>query len=199
MLDNVANDSGDMANDIFIEDGDSAVDANLISAEAVIDAVGTAGDHHEMFRTIAMHSTPYFRLVKLELIDFIADSKGELTIPTYLGKTVVVDDSLTPRDGTTSGSVYTTLLFAGGAVAYGSGTPLQPSELERVANAGYGGGQDILHSRVTEIVHPYGFTFDTTAPAGQSATYAKLATAANWDRVVGERKNVGVAFLRTNG
>lgn len=199
LLDNVANDASDMTNDIFIEDGDNALAANLISAEAVIDAVATAGDHHEVFTTIAMHSVPYFTLVKADLIDFVADSSGRLTIPTYLGKRVVVDDSLAPRAGTTSGYVYTTVLFANGVVAYGSGSPEKASELERVPNAGYGGGQDIIHTRTTEIVHPYGFSFNTAGPAAQSATYAELATVTNWNRVVGERKNVGIAFLRTNG
>ena len=199
LLDNVTNDASDMVNDIFIEAGLTATAANLISAEAIIDTAATMGDHAQNLTAIAMHSIPYFALLKADLIDFVKDSEGSMTIPTYLGYRVIVDDSCSVRAGTTSGFVYTTILFATGSVAYGSGLPMVPSELERAQSAGNGGGQDILHSRRTEIVHPYGFSFLTTGPASLSATYAELALAANWDRVYAERKNIGIAFLRTNG
>jgi hypothetical protein len=111
---------------------------------------------------------------------------------------VVVDDSMPVRAGTTDGFVYTVMLFAKGAIAYGSGSPMVPSELDRVPAAGNGGGQDILHYRKTEIVHPYGTQWTDSSIVGQSATLAELATAANWDRIYNERKNVGIAFLTVN-
>lgn len=199
MLDNVANDSSDMTNDIFTETGLSATAANLISAEEVVDTVATLGDHSEIIAAIAMHSVPYFNLVKADLIVYVKDSTGSLSIPTYLGKRVVVDDSIAPRAGTTNGFVYTTIMFSSGCIAYGRGTPTVPSELERKASSGNGGGQDILHYRTTELIHPFGFAFDPTSVAGQSATYAELAAAAQWNRVMANRKNIGIAFLRTNG
>lgn len=200
IADNVANDSGDLGVDVSIPDGDAATDPNLISAENVLDAKQTAGDHAEMFTVIAMHSVPYTRLQKLNLIDYIPDARGEVNIPTYLGYRVVVDDSLVPVPGGTSGFVYTTLLFAPGAVAYGSGTPAVPSEIHRKPESGDGGGQDEIWSRATDVIHPFGFAFDATQLTGNaSATYAQLATATSWNRVYNERKNIGMAFLKTNG
>ena len=200
LLDNIAGDSSDMVNAIHLETTVGVDASNRIGAEAVIDAAATMGDHAQNLSAIAMHSVPYANLQKQNLIDFIPDARGEVNIPTYLGYRVIVDDSLAPRDGVTSGYVYTTVLFAGGAVAYGAGTPMVPSEMDRSPATGNGGGQDILWTRSTEIVHPYGFSFSTMTMTGNNtATYAELAAAAQWDRVYAERKNIGVAFLTSNG
>ncbi|MCP3665736.1 MAG: hypothetical protein GY696_25115 [Gammaproteobacteria bacterium] len=199
MADNIANDSSDMVNAIHSETGTTAVAANKISAEAVIDAAATMGDHAQLLSAICMHSVVYTNLQKQNLIDFIPDARGEVNIPTYLGYRLVVDDSLAPRAGTTDGYVYTTVLCGMGAVAFGSGMPMVPSEIERAPNTGNGGGQDIIHSRATEIVHPFGFAFDTTSVSAITATYAELAAAGQWNRVFTSRKNVGIAFLTTNG
>ena len=201
LADNIANDSGDMVNAVHTETGLSATDANRISAEAVLDAKQTMGDHAENLVAIAMHSVQYTQLQKQNLIDYIPNARGEVVIPTYLGYRVIVDDSMNVRAGTTNGFVYTVILFAAGAIAYGSGTPTTPSELWRDPSSGNGGGQDILYTRKTEIVHPWGFAFDPAgggALVGQSASYAELANAAKWDRVYAERKNIGIAFLTVN-
>lgn len=198
LADNIANDSGDMVNAVHTETGASAVAANRISAEAVLDATQTMGDHARNIGAIAMHSIQYNQLRKANLIDYVAPSDAKVRIPMYLDMEVIVDDSMPVRAGTTNGFVYTVILFAKGAFAYGKGTPPVPSEIERVANAGYGGGQDIIHSRTTEIVHPYGLQWLDASVAGQSATYTELATAANWNRIYASRKNLGMAFLTVN-
>ena len=190
---NIANDSGDMVVDIH---GDTATPTatQVISAEAIIDVQQTLGDHMSVLSVIAMHSVTYTNLKKQNLIDFIPNARGEVVIPTYLGMYVVMDDGLTVKSNT--GTWYYTYLYAPGAIDYGKGSPMVPSELERIAGAGNGGGQDVVHSRQSGIYHPYGYQFDATAPAGQSATLAELA-ADNWTRVV-ERKNVGIACLIHN-
>ena len=190
---NIANDSGDMVVDIH---GDTATPTatQVISAEAIIDVQQTLGDHMSVLSVIAMHSVTYTNLKKQNLIDFIPNARGEVVIPTYLGMYVVMDDGLTIKSNT--GTWYYTYLYAPGAIDYGKGSPMVPSELERIAGAGNGGGQDVVHSRQSGIYHPYGYQFDATAPAGQSATLAELA-ADNWTRVV-ERKNVGIACLIHN-
>ena len=201
LADNIANDNSDMVNAIHTEDGNNATTANLISAPAVIDTAATMGDHAQELSIIAMHSVVYARLQKLNLIDYIPDARGEVNIPTYLGYRVVVDDVLAPRSGTTSGYVYTTLLFAANSVAYGQGLPPVPYEVERKPDAGNGGGQDILYTRQTEIIHPWGFAVDPTAITSGTITpnLADLKLSAFWNRVYAERKNVGIAFLTTNG
>jgi len=201
MGDNLISNGGDMVNSIHTEDGDNATDVNLISAPAVIDTAATMGDHATELSAIAMHSVVYSRLQKLNLIDYIPDARGEVNIPTYLGYRVIVDDVLAPRAGNTTGWVYTTILFANSSVAYGSGTPLVPSEISRSAASGNGGGQDILHYRNVEIVHPWGFAVDPTTITSGTITpsLTDLKMSAYWSRVFNERKNVGIAFLQTNG
>lgn len=198
--DNVANDTSDMVNDIAIEDGDNAAAANLISAEAVIDAQSTLGDHSSQVTAIGMHSVVFAALKKQNLIDYIPNARGEVTIPTYLGLTVIEDDALPVEAGGTSGFKYTTILFGQGAFSYGESAPLVPSEMERLPSSGNGGGQDILYSRRSEIIHPNGFAFLSSGISqGISATRTQLEAAAQWDRVYNERKNIPLAYLITNG
>jgi len=194
MADNIANDSLDMVVNIYV-DAASPAAATIISAEAVIDCQQTAGDAGS-FAVIAMHSVTYTNLKKQNLIDFIPNARGEVIIPTYLQMFVVVDDGMPVLAGTNSPR-YTTMLFRAGAFDHGRGKTIQPSELERIPNAGNGGGQDIIHTRRADIIHPYGFSFLSASVAGQSATLAELEAAANWNRVMA-RKNIGVAYLLHN-
>lgn len=197
--DNVANDSGDMLHDISVAAEGTVTDANRVSADAIIDTVQTMGDHGEMLSAIAMHSVVYRKLQKLNLIDFIPDARGEVNIPVYQGKTVIVDDSLVGVNyGTTTVNVYYyTILFGAGEFRLGEGQPTNPSAIQRVEAAGNGGGQDIIYSRRSDIIHPLGFQFTSASVAADSATQAELATAANWNRVY-ERKNVSLAVLKSN-
>lgn len=195
LADNDADDSDDMFVSIY-SDVASPAAGNYISADAVLDAKQTMGDHATMLAAIAMHSVTYTTLQKQNLIDYIPDARGEVTIPTYLGYTVIVDDSLTVTAGTNTPQ-YTTILFAAGAFSFANGRLLVPSEVERVENAGNGAGQDILHTRESVIIHPYGFQCLDAGIAGNGATLAELALAACWDRVVA-RKKIGMAFLLHN-
>lgn len=200
VADNIANDNGDMIVDLSVAADGTATDDNLIDADAVIDTVQTMGDHGEILGVIAMHSVPYRRLQKLNLIDFIPDARGEINIPVYQGKRVVIDDSLVGVSyGTSPVNVYyDTILFTQGEFVAGEGRVNVPSELDRKPENGNGGGEERLYSRRSDIIHPLGFQFTSATVAGQSATQAELADASNWDRVF-ERKNVGLAILRTNG
>jgi hypothetical protein len=206
LADNDANDADDMIIDVSIADGANALAANLIHADAVIDAMSTLGDMASQITAIAIHSMVYSTLQKLNLITFIPDARGEVNIATYLGLRVIVDDHLDVTAGGTSGFVYTSILFGQGAFGYGTTPAMMPSELERVASAGVGGGQDIIHYRHNEIIHPHGFAFDGSQAgtsgalgAGISASRAHLEDAAKWDRIYTERKNIALAFLKTNG
>lgn len=190
--------SGDMTVDISIDDGNAATDANLIGRSAVVEACFTMGDGFEGIGTIVMHSVPYQRLVELDDIEFIKDSEGTLTIPTYLGKRVVTDDGMTAVAGATSGVVYTTVLFGSAAMGYGMGAPRVPVEVEREALKGDGGGLETLVLRKTWLIHPLGYKFNSATVTGESASLAELKIAANWTRVL-ERKSVPIAFLVTNG
>lgn len=197
LADNVANDSGDMVFSIATDAVGAVTDAERISADAVLSAKATMGDHASSLAVIAMHSVVYTRLQRQNLITFIPDARGEVNIPTYLGYAVVVDDSM-PAVAGTNRITYTSILFAISSIAFAPTSPTIPSELERLASTGNGGGQTIIHSRKTELIHPFGFANDGTPAAGQTLTLAELATATTWNRVI-SRKIVGMAFLQTNG
>lgn len=188
IADNVANDSGDMVFDISALTGG----AQFISAEALIDAANTMGDADDRLSAIAMHSKTYARLAKLNLIDFIPDSDGKVKFPTYLGYQVIRDDDCW-QDGT---DTYTYLL-ARDALAFGEGTPKTPVEVDRSPRGGNGGGVEEMWTRREFVMHPYGFAWLSGSMAGQSPTNAELALAANWNRVATERKQVGIAVLKS--
>jgi len=201
IADNIANDSSDMINDISIAIDTAATDANRIDGDAVIDTIQTMGDHGEMLSAMAVHSVIYRRMQKLNLLDtLIPASDGKVAIRTYQGKVVIVDDSLVGVSyGTTPVNIYyDTILFGAGEFVSGEGRVNVPSEFNRLPDAGNGGGEERLYSRRADVIHPLGFQFLSASVAGQSATQAELALAANWDRVY-NRKNVSFAVLRTNG
>lgn len=197
LADNVANDSSDMVVDIATDASGAITSAELVSNDAILDAQQTAGDHQAGFSAIAMHSVVYNRLRKQQLISFIRDADNNTLFQMYGNLRVIVDDSLSAVAGTNR-VTYTTVLFGSGALVSGMGTTQNPSELDRKAGSGNGGGQTDLYSRRADIVHPLGFEFTSSSVSGQSASLAELATAANWNRVW-ERKNVPLAFLQTNG
>jgi hypothetical protein len=198
LADNVANDSGDMVIDVAAEAIASQTSSTLFNRDAFTEAVYTMGDASDQLTTIAVHSAVMKQMVKNDDIDYIPDSNGQLTIPTYMGLRVVVDDGLTVTAGTTDGFKYTSVIFGNGAFGYGEGTHPNPVEVEREASQGNGGGIEKLWVRKTWILHPFGFqNTGTPATNGFSYTLAELAAATAWDRVI-ERKNVPLSFLITN-
>jgi len=198
---NVANNSGDMVVDVSIADGNNAAAGNLFSRTNFVNACFTLGDQVTDIKAIAVHSVVLKRMTTNDDIDFIPDSKGDLTIPTYLGRRIIVDDSLPVVAGATSGFVYTSILFGEAAIGYGEGTPEVPVEMERDMTAGHGGGVETIMERHTWMIHPFGFNWTETTVTGPglSPTLANLRLAANWTRATQYRKNVPLAFLKTNG
>ena len=194
---NVANNLSDMVVSVATDSASTVTDAELVSNDVILDAQQTAGDHQAGFSAIAMHSVVYSRLRKQQLIDFVRDADNNTLFSTYGNLRVIVDDSLSAVAGTNR-VTYTTVIFGNGAVVSGMGRTSNPSELDRAPEKGNGGGQSDLYSRRADIIHPLGFEFTSSSVAGQSATLAELATAANWSRVW-ERKNVPLCFLQTNG
>jgi len=197
LADNVNNDGEDMLVSVATDDAGAITDAERISATVVLDAAQTMGDHKEALAAIAMHSVVYTTLQKQNLIAYIPNARGETSIPTYLGYRIIVDDSM-PAVAGAERITYTTILFAAGAFDSGANSQLVASEMERKPDSGDGGGEDILYARRGGIIHPAGFAVDANPAAGISFTLTELAAAATWDRVY-DRKNVGIAFVQTNG
>jgi len=170
--------------------------ATKFNRDAFVESVYTMGDSADGLKVMAVHSATMALMVKNDDIVYIPDSKGELSIPTYLGVRVVVDDSMPVRAGTTSGFVYTSMIFGAGAFGYGDGVPLNPVEVERQAAQGNGAGIETLWTRKTWILHPFGYK-DTGTPSATSYSLAELEAATTWQRVI-PRKLVPLAFIDHN-
>ena len=169
--------------------------ANYITPENVLLARQTMGDSGDNLEVLVVHSIMYTKLLVADLIAFKKESEGGRTIATYLDYELIVDDAMPITTGTNTPK-YLSMLCARGAIAWGKGTVAMPSELERIPSQGDGGGQDVIYSRRSDIIHPYGFQ-STGSPAADSQTIAELEVAGAWARVR-DRKNIGIAFLETN-
>lgn len=187
---------GDLTNDIS---GASFVDGvTNFSAEAFLDALLTMGDSQEDLGLMMVHSVIYNRMQKNNLIDFIPDAEGRVTIPTFLGRQVIVDDSMAGANATTN--VYDTWIFGQGSMRMGVGSPDMPTELDRKAGGGNGGGQDVLYNRVEWCMHPVGHAWIGAStpdggPANTATASSDLDEAASWRRVYSERKQIKFARL----
>lgn len=196
---------------VSIADGNNAAESNLIGATNVIDAATMLGDEAEKLTGIMMHSVPYSRLQKLNLIVWVAAESGTSTattavrleagqkadttmVPTFLGKRVIVDDGCPVAAGGTSGKIYTSYLFGSGAVARGEGAAPTPVETDRDSLA----GEDYLIHRRHFILHPRGVKFTSSSVAGASPTNTELATGANWSKVYTD-KLIKIVAIKSNG
>jgi hypothetical protein len=194
--DNVASGGSDMIVNVAVESTGAQTASTKFNRDSFTDAVYTMGDAADALRAIAVHSAVMKQMVKNDDIVYIPDSKGMLTIPTYMGLRVIVDDSMTVTPGSTSGFKYTSVLFGESAFGYGDGMPIKPVEVERQEAQGNGAGVETLWTRKTWVLHPFGYQ-NVGTPASVSFTPAELALATTWDRVI-ERKNVPIGFLVTN-
>ena len=175
------------------------------SAGAFIDTTTLLGDAAADVTAVFMHSIVYSRAQKNNLIDFIPDSKGEITIPTFLGRRVIVDDGMPNPAGDasngaqTAAGIYHTWLVGPSAFRLGVGTPIVPTEVFRYPDRGNGAGSDNLYNRVEWTIHPVGHAYiGTPALEGgptNGATSNNLAAAGSWVRVFPERKQIKLARL----
>lgn len=159
--------------------------AETFTGSTFIDASYKLGDAENSLTAIAVHSATYASLRKQNLIEFMVDSENR-PFPTYMGKRVIVDDSMPNAAG-----VYTSYIFGQGAVAKGNGEAPVPTETDRDSLQ----GDDILINRQHFIFHPRGVAFQNASVAGPSPTNAELGTASNWSRVY-EPKNVKIVAFK---
>lgn len=183
--------------DVAVEDG--LASGVKISATAVLDAKGVLGDRQDDLSIIVLHSDVYRSLQKANLIAYIPNARGEISIPTYLGLRVVVDDGMAKVAAGTSGHKYTSILARPGVIALGQAAPANglPVEFVRDAKGANGGGVTEMISRRKFLVHVRGVKWAGN-PAGLFPTNAELATAGNYQKVW-DSKYLGLVKLVTNG
>lgn len=195
--DNAANDGGDMIISVASDSASAIVAGERISASLILQAKQTMGDAAGGLTAICMHSVLHTQLQSQSLIAYIPNDMANIGWGTYLGYTVIVDDSC-PAVAGTNRITFTSYLFGKGAVAYGEGSPKVPVEVIRDASAGNGTGQETLHTRKSFILHTRGIKFTAASVVGVAPTNAELAMAANWNRVYA-RKAIRIAAIKTNG
>jgi hypothetical protein len=154
--------------------------AEFFDADSFIDSAFLLGDEQGGLTGVAVHSLTLKAMVKADLIDFIPDSEGKLTIPTYLGKTVLVDDTM-PVSGAGANRIFTTYIFGQGAIGFGERSPKVPVEVERQALKGM--GQEYIVNRRQWVMHPRGIKWLGTTQVGVTPNNTELALTTNWQRV----------------
>lgn len=197
VADNIANDAGDMVLNLALENSTGSPGAaNFLGANSLVESEATMGDSLGELSMMIIHSQPYTRLRQLNLIDFESPAAQNTLFGLYQGKTVIVNDNpaLVGSDGTNA--EYDTILAGQGVLGLGAGTPDIPSELQREPAKGNGGGEDILHFRNENVLHPYHFSYEGT-PAGQSPTRSEFEAATSWTRT-NARQNIPMVVVRAN-
>jgi hypothetical protein len=169
-----------------ISSNPAAKDDDVISAKTAVDAIYKLGDNADKLTGFAMHSATVAKLTKDDLIETIPPSEGKPAVRMFLGKPVIVDDSLPVSEG-----VYTTYIFGAGAFGWGEGGAPVPVETARDALA----GDDILIHRRHFILHPRGVAFRGNQVSGPTPSNTELADYRNWLRVY-ESKNVRIVQFK---
>lgn len=193
--------AGDMVLDISVDNGANITALTQFNYDAFIDSRFTMGERVEELNVMLIHPTIHARLLKNNDIEFVKDANNEKVIQVYAGHRVITSDNVPAvAVGTGTGFRYLTTIFGPAAFGYGEGVPDTPVEMDRDPSIGDGGGEDILYERKTWVVHPYGHSNLNAVNTGGGGISQKLADcrlAANWRREH-FRKNVPIAFLRTN-
>jgi len=148
--------------------------AEIISYDAIVDAIAKLGDAGVQLTGMLVHSAVMYKLSKLKLLDTKAAGTAQSApeLDTILGRRLVVDDGAPVATG-----VYTTYLFGAGAIGYAEGGEPTPVETDRDSLA----GTDVLINRKHMIIHPRGIKWVGTA-AGVGPSLTELQTAANWSK-----------------
>jgi len=164
-------------------------DLRCFNGTNFIDAVAKLGDAGGQLAAIGMHSATQAYLAKKNLITFVKASDGTTDIPTYMGRRVIVDDSMPVATGT-----YTSYLFGYGALGF-SESVIGPNDLE--TDRDILAGDTVATMRKRFLLHPRGIKWSGT-PAAAFPSRAELATVGNWTRVYENKQIRIVAFKHKN-
>jgi len=187
--------AANLVNTIAVEVVGSVTDATKFSAGALIDTLTGWGDNATNSGGLVVHSDTYRAMQKANLIVYQPTNSQDIGFGTYLGFTLLVDDTAPKRAGTTSGLVYTSYIVRPGALGLGVASAGDAVELYRAPLAGNSGGIDSLIVRDTFSYHVNGFAWSGSAAALPTDT--ALGSSANWTKVFTD-KQIGVAALVHN-
>lgn len=156
------------------------------------------GQNKGKFAIVIMHSAVATNLENLKLFKYMqyTDADGitrDLTIGTWNGRVVLIDDSMPSEEVEAAGEVpaytkYTTYALGEGAFSYEDIGAKVPYEMARDAKTN--GGQDTLYSRQRKVFAPTGISYEKSSQATLSPTNAELANGTNWT-LVNDGNSVG--------
>ena len=144
------------------------------------------GDHKKKFSMVFMHSAVATNLENLNLLTALkyTDKDGvtrDLTLYTWNGKLVIVDDGMPTEQAEDGSTVYTSYVLGEGTINYEDIGAKVPYEMARDPKTN--GGQDTLYTRQRKVFSPFGISYEKKVQASLSPTDAELANGQNWDLV----------------
>ena len=166
----------DKIHDVSTRDGN----AGTINARTFVDATQLMGDAKNLLTGVMMHSAVESELVKQDLIEYVPQSEQGKPIGYFLGKSVIVDDSMPFVTSTGVSEVY---IFGQGAIALGNGTHPKIVETEVARNQMSFSGEETLINRKIFMLHPRGIAWQEGGVASQFPTNTELKVGARWERV----------------
>ena len=157
------------------------------------------GDHKKKFSMIFMHSAVATNLENLNLLTALkyTDKDGvtrDLTLYTWNGKLVIVDDGMPTEEDEDGTVTYTSYVLGEGAINYEDIGAKVPYEMARDPKTN--GGQDTLYTRQRKVFAPFGLSYEKAKQASLSPTDDELADGTNWDLVhSGEATEAGRSYV----
>lgn len=178
-----------------------------LTAGLLLDGFAQLGDEGEALSAIIMHSAVYYALAKADLLVGPAFTTSQIDsrvsterpeFPTFYGRRVLVDDTMTVDAGAGTGGgvgldVYNTYLFGAGAFSYAMCPAKTPVETDRDSLAGV----EFLINRMEYMVHPNGCNWAGTAAKSGGPNLTELATPANWTKVFTDDKNIRIIEVQS--
>ena len=167
-----------------------------LSADALNRASQQAlGDKKSKLDVIFMHSAVSTNLEGLNLIDFLkyTDANGierDLTIGTFNGRLVIVDDEM-PVTSNSTGDIYTSYVFQKGFFEFEDIGAEVPTEVAR--DAYEKGGKTDLISRVREMVVPMYISYKGTGTV--SPENSDFATGSNWELANNDKTGANKVYV----
>ena len=195
-------DAVDQATLLAILEGIFGVTANGFSDDHTLDITGedvptvgaftlnsaiqkAAGANKDIFTVVVMHSAVATNLENMQLLEYFKYAGGDgiqrdLSLATWNGRTVLVDDDV-PVESGEGGKKYTTYVLGEGAFDYCDCGARVANEVFR--DPVTRGGQEMLITRQRKLFAPRGFSFVQPATAIISPTDAQLKSAERWTLV----------------
>lgn len=168
--------------------------ADLVTYANLVDTVAKLGDANGRIKAWVMNSKPFFDLLKTNLTNSsqLFNWENVVVIQDPQGRPLIVTD-LSPLVITGAPNNYYTLGLTDGAIQVEQNNDYHANEVE------VNGSEQIVTSFQAEWsfnAQLEGYSWDTVS-GGPSPTDAALFTAANWDRIATDKKDLGAVLLRS--